>query len=117
MLYIIIENGQITPISDYSKIKDTPSAVHVTQNIPPYIKGRQVPNFLGIDITVSPPVANYNILDVSVNDRKLSLINQVEYMKDKNIITLEIAFQRIDTITNCITHDDLDAYEQSINQS
>lgn len=117
MLLIKIVNGQMTPVTDLSSIQSDPTIFQVTQNIPPYIKGRQIPNFLGIDISVSPPIANYSILDVTINDRKLSLVNQVEFLKDKNIITLETAFQRIDAITNCITHDDIDAFEQSIQQS
>jgi hypothetical protein len=116
-MFIKIINNRIVPIEDPTTIGTDPTIVEVTQHIPPYIKGRQVINFIGVDITVSPPIANYNILDLPVNDRKLYLINLVEYQKSKNRITLETAFQRIDAITNCITHDDIDAYEQSIQQS
>ena len=116
MFYIKIIDGQIIPISGIVDESDT-TIVKLEQNVPPYVKGRQVPNFIGIDISVTPPVANFTIVDVSVNDRKLMLIHQLESMKERNLITLETAFQRIDAITNCITHDDIDAYEQSIQQS
>lgn len=113
-MFIKIENNKIVPIEDPSTIGSDPTIVEVSQNIPPYIKGRQVVNFIGINISVTPPVANYSILDMPVNERKLYLINQIEFQKSKNRISLETAFQRIDQITSCITHDDIDAYEASL---
>lgn len=117
-IFVKIINNQFEPITGLDVDYNDPSIVKVIENIPPYIKGRQTPCFTGIiDLTQTPPVTNYTIVDISVNDRKMNLINLTEILKTSNNISLETAFQRIDAITNCITHDDIDAFEQSIQQS
>jgi hypothetical protein len=114
MLHMKFINNKPVKIEDPSTMLTDPAILEIKENIPPFIKGRQELSNFELDYSTFPPEANYTIKDVPINTRKLNLISQVEFMKDKNMITLETAFQRIDQITNCITHDDLDVYEQSL---